>query len=593
MNERQRRAAIAAFFAFILLVDWFLYFRHIGHFFQADTIFLLGHRATSVLDYLKEFVRLNPSGWYRPLTNELIESIFYPFAGLNPIPYRIPVYVVFIGISIAVYALALAVTRRHLAAGIATFFFSIHTVNAYTTYDLGFMPELLFAFFYLAAALAYLRYVETENKTAYRLSMLCLAGSLLSKEAAVTLPAMLFVTGIIYGQKWKRALRSIAPHAAILLVYLSIAIGYLDVQGVSLKTFLNPSYKPNVNDYVPVLSTGALKNADLSLSWAFNIPRAGQKRYVPSGLVVYLKSFRLVVLALAALALFRSRPRAILFGLAWFWITVSPALPLVAHFLQYYLFLPVAGLAIVVGAAFAGGYDVIRRFQQVLAATAIVLIFGGVFAATSRSILGDIRDNQLLGASARLASATLNDLKRLYPSMPDNTTLFFEDEHEPLVWQHDAGGLIKMAYATDKISALYASQGDGLLPDTRGVLFFNVRDGHLIDQTADFRSNPLNFMKFAESDFELELSPHEVIEGDQYTVSIKHAEKGTIRIAYSLDDGPLETFAASLNEEGKVTFEVSRETRPGMYRFWAFRLAGSKEWSPARETLMVRDRKER
>ena len=60
---------------------------------------------------------------------------------------------VFIGVTAGVYALALILTRRHLTAALATFFFTIHTANAYTTYDLGFMPEVLYSFFYIAAVL--------------------------------------------------------------------------------------------------------------------------------------------------------------------------------------------------------------------------------------------------------------------------------------------------------------------------------------------------------------------------------------------------------------------------------------------------------
>jgi len=588
MNERQRRAAILAFFVLIFVVDWFLYFRHIGHFFQGDTVFLIAHRGTSFLDYLKEFIRLNPSGWYRPLTNELIESILYPFAGLNPIPYRIPVYVVFLATTIAVYALTLAVTRRHLAAAIATFFFSVHTANAYTTYDLGFMPELLFAFFYLVAALAFLRYLETESKTAYRLSVACFVGSLLSKEAAVTLPAILFVSGILFGEQWKRILRLILPHVAVLVVYLAIAVGYLDVQGFSVKTMLNPFYKPSAGDYTPVLNGGALKNADISLSWAFNIPRGLAKRYSTSGMLSYLKVFRAAVFVLAAFLLAGRKRKAILFGLAWFWITLSPALPLVTHFLQYYLFLPVAGLAIIVGAGFVWIYDVMRKFQPVLAWAAIVLVFAAVLAATSPNIQGDIRENQLLGGAAQVASDTLNDLKRFHPAIPENTTLYIDDAREPIAWQHDSGALIKMAYGTDKISPIYASQGDALLPDAERVLFFSVRNGRFVDQTSDFRRNPLNFMKFGDSDFHLDLSPHEVAAGGHYTLGIRNAKKGTARIVYSINDGPLETFTAWLNDEGKVTFDVSRETRRGEYRFWAFRVSGFDDWSPARETLLVR-----
>src|SRR4030095_521924 len=111
----------------VLIVDCVLYFRHAGHFFQGDTIFLINHRALSISQYWNEFIALNNSGWFRPLANEGFESLLYPFACLTPIPYRIPVYVVFFGITIGVYALALTLSHRHLAAALAAFFFTVHT----------------------------------------------------------------------------------------------------------------------------------------------------------------------------------------------------------------------------------------------------------------------------------------------------------------------------------------------------------------------------------------------------------------------------------------------------------------------------------
>src|SRR5262245_11297568 len=114
---------VVAFFIFLFVVEWYLYFRSAGHYFQADTVFLIYHRATSLPQFLREFTHLQLSGWYRPLSHQLFEYILYPFLGLNPIGYRIPVYVIFIANTAAVYALGVALLRRHLAAALATFFF--------------------------------------------------------------------------------------------------------------------------------------------------------------------------------------------------------------------------------------------------------------------------------------------------------------------------------------------------------------------------------------------------------------------------------------------------------------------------------------
>jgi hypothetical protein len=598
MIQTRQRLKIIVFCAVILVVDWFLYFRHAGHFFQGDTVFLINNRANSLSGFLNEFIELHRSGWYRPLANELFESILYPFAGLNPIPYRIPVYAVFIAVTIGVYALVLALTRRHLAAAIATFFFTIHTVNAYTTYDLGFMPELLFGFLYVAATLAYLRYVENGSKAAYLLSLGCFIGSLFSKEAAVTLPATLILVSVVFGpgfssfrERSMQAVRSTLPHVLIMVVYLAFAIGYLHIQDVSISKIFDSSQKPNPGDYVLVLNKGVFKNADLALSWAFNIPRGswGQMQSVNAGMVDYLKIFRALVFALAAVLLFTAQRKGIIFGAAWFWITLLPALPLVSHFIPYYLFLPVVGLSLVVGLAFVWLYDLLYRFQAVVAGAAVVVIFAGVLNATSRTIHADIESNNLLGGSAKLALNTLNDLKTFYPVLPPEVTLFFADANESLAWQHDFGGLIKMAYGTDNFSTHYESQGDSLFPEVKNVLVFEVRNGHLVNETFHYLSNPARFMKFTESDHELLLSTAEVTAGqDKYVMSIHELKNTVARIAYTINGGPLEVFTARFDADGKATFDVSRRTRKGVYRFWGFKIPEAESWYRAQQTLTVR-----
>jgi hypothetical protein len=302
--------------------------------------------------------------------------------------------------------------------------------------------------------------------------------------------------------------------------------------------------------------------------------------------VLYLKVFRAIVLALMALALIKSDRRAIVFGILWFWITLLPALPLVAHFLQYYLFLPVVGLALLVAVAFAWLYDRLARLQTAVAAAVIVCAFGGLLYVTSRSIRAQIRDNGLLGGSARIASSTLSDLKRLYPTLPSKSALFFLDSNLPLTWHHDFGGLIRMAYRDDSISTLYQSV-EGSIPETQDLLVFGIDNSRLTDETPSYRRNPLKFAKFVPSNLKLALSTPRVAGRDKYTLTIQELRNTIVRVAYTVNEGPLETFGVALDAEGKVTFEVSPATKRGTYRFEAFKVAGTTDWVHAGETLTV------
>jgi hypothetical protein len=591
--SRRHRFEIVCLFALLFIADWFLYFRHAGHFFQGDSVFLLTDRASSASAYLEEFVTRGPSGWYRPLAFELVPSLFYPIVGLHPIAYRIPVYLFFFLDTIAVFALAHAITRRRLIAAIAATFFSIHTINAYTTFDIGFLGELLYTFFYIGSALAYVKYLREDSKWAYRLSLVCFVMSLLSKETAVTLPAVLFALHILVRGEFLRAFRSTFAHSLILVAYLLFAFGYLNVMGVTLTTIPTAPAESAGGGYYAHFDRAVLKNADVAMSWAFNLPRGGwsQWREVTPTMLTFLKSFRLVVVLLMVVLMFRPERKWVLFGAVWFFTALLPALPLRDHFIPHYLFLSLVGFSIAVGAALAWMYDALRQLHPAIPAVAMFLIFGTIVFVSSHSVSADIRKNRLLGGSAELAFNSVTDLKRLYPTAPSGTRFFFDDASEPLNWDHGRGGLIKMAYGTDDISVLYASEGDALDFDAIDKsIVLDVVDKHLVDKTGEYRRNPASFIAYMEPGiYELDLSATEVVAGrDKYSVKVSGARDVVVRFTYRLNDRPPEGFSARLDADGRASFDVSAETLKGTYHFIAFHIAGQREWVRLDKTIVVR-----
>ena len=595
---------VVGFFALLFVIEWFLYFRHAAHFFQGDSVFLLYHRPQSFIDLLQQFIRLHASGWYRPLANDVFEYALYPFFGINPIAYRIPVYAFFIGNTIAVYALALAVTRRELVAVIATCFLAIHSVGGLVTYDLGFLPDLMYGFFYLLAVLAYVRYLERGSKPALAASLAFFVASLTSKEAAVTLPGVLVVLYFVVNPKpgslparVVSAFKACSAHILLMVVYLAFVLGYLNVQNFSAIASVERPRDQDAAGYRLALDDTVLKNADLALTWAMNIPRGymGEARQLTPGMLTFLKVFR-IVLAVSTVFLLigRDRMKAI-FGISWFYLALVPSLPLVDHLLPNYLLLPLAGLSIVVGMAFTQLYDAARRLRRLApaAAPALVAIFAAMLYVCNHGIQNDIRENYLLGGSAGVAAASLKDLKRLYPTLPPDVTLFFEDREQPLVWEHSSGGLLKMAYNTKDVSALYASRGDALGADERTLektIMLRYRNKGLVDETAEMRANPLAYViRYLEpGNNALTLSKTEVRAGESYTLSVSGVQKLEVRIAYTIDDGRLETFTANLDEKGQAKFDVSPSTKKGLYRFLGFNISGQSEWIRSDATISVR-----
>ena len=213
------------YFIFVLaILEYVVYFFSNNHFFQGDTIHWFYARHKTFHDFLAGFLSLDSGGWYRPLTNGSVQSLLFPVLGLNPAGYRVVQYVLFLTATIAVFKLAALLTERRLAACLATLYFSLHTVNAYTTYDLAFVPEVVYSLFYVCAVFFYLKHRHMA-------ALVCFIASLCSKEAAITLPATLFAIDVIFNRK--SILRSLADVRTFLLVavaYVLFVVGYLGVQ---------------------------------------------------------------------------------------------------------------------------------------------------------------------------------------------------------------------------------------------------------------------------------------------------------------------------------------------------------------------------
>jgi len=363
--------------------------------------------------------------------------------------------------------------------------------------------------------------------------------------------------------------------------------------GVPLTTLLDRPKNADGSNYHFVLDNTVLQNADLALTWAFNIPRGwwGRWRHITPAMMAYLKIWRVLVLALVLVLLFRRERKTALFGMVWFFITLLPTLPLLNHFIPYYLFLPIAGLSLVAGTAFTFAYDFLRGVQPLAGGAFVAAMFAGLLYITGITIGQEMRDNRMLGGSAELALNSLTDLKRLYPELPRKATLYFDDLDEPLVWDQSWGGLLKMAYNTDEISVQYASLSDSPIEDSgENTIFLGVRDKHIVDKTFEYRANPGRFTRYIDSEiYRMEVFPSEVTAGsDKYSITVTGIREAPVRIIYRLNGGLIETFTAGLDAEGRATFQVGPKTRKGVYRFLGFYISGQKGWIRSDKTITVR-----
>ena len=115
--------------------------------------------------------------------------------------------------------LVVAVLRRLAVPGawLAAFLFALHPVNVESVAWISEQKNTLSLVFYLAAALAYLRFDERRSPRAYALALGCFVLALLTKTVTATLPAALLV--IFWwrrgGLQWRRDVLPLLPWFAL------------------------------------------------------------------------------------------------------------------------------------------------------------------------------------------------------------------------------------------------------------------------------------------------------------------------------------------------------------------------------------------
>lgn len=579
----------------LALIEYVVFFLPNNYFFEGDTIhwFYLRHR--SVQDFLLSFFTLDPAGWYRPLTNRTVQSLFYPLFGFEPPGYRVVHFVLVTSALLAVYKLSSLVTKRRLAASIAAFFFAVHSVNAFTSFDVLFTPEVVYTFFYICAVIAYLRHRETNSRRMLAASVLLFVAGLCSKEAAVTLPVMLIALDVVLNRApLLKAAAGARAHLLVLAVYVALVFGYLEVQRPAFQSiFARPG--PEVA-YRFSLDRTILDNAGLAVTWAFNMPRGWQTdgRNLRGWMMTYLKGFRVLVLLLGAGVLLLPERRLMAAGFAWFFIAVAPGLPLFEHFLPQYLFLPLAGFSIAIGTIFdaawrkAATVGTLYERPAGAATAAVFVVLAGICAFGARN---DMRNNRVLGWSSRVALNSMNDLKAAHPALQPHTTIYFSDADEPdLAWDTAQGELFKMAYGDDTIHTLYWGWGEVITQGVmeRGpVIVMKFRDFHAADVTKDFLAAsepPVSYR--APEGYRLEISPAAAASGQKYRLSISGLPNTGVTVHYTLNGGPVQAFQALLDNNHQVTFDVSDRTEKGLYKFVGFRMPAG-DWLQAAASIQI------
>ncbi len=162
---------------------------------------------------------------YKPLVL-LSYVIEHHFFGLNPMVY----HATNLALHILNVLLVFVVTKKiikgsELAPFLTAIFFAIHPMRVESVAWVTERKDMLFTFFYFLALLLYLKHHAKRGSKPSVGALACFVASVLSKPAAVTLPAVLTWIEIREGLSWRAALKKTAPYWWVAIVFATLTLG--------------------------------------------------------------------------------------------------------------------------------------------------------------------------------------------------------------------------------------------------------------------------------------------------------------------------------------------------------------------------------
>jgi hypothetical protein len=591
-SGRSKTGEALFLFALLGLAEFLIFFRNPGHFFNGDSLFWLQNRYRSFAEFLAGFGRVDPALWYRPLSQRTVESLLFPVAGLNPVPYRIVGFVLFFSTTLAVFLLAKYTTQSKRIAWFSVLLFMPHLTHAYVTYDVAFTPELLLTLFYIGAASAYIWYLRSRNRFALALSVLLFAGSLMSKESAVGLPFTLLALWLFLPRKSRGTPLSLAPHFLILIVYVAFVFGYLHVRDINIGHLLGWNPRERYEEYPYGFNETVLDNIDVAFSWAFGVPRRvlGQWAFAAPWMRTFLKVLRLLACLGAIAVLFTTRRNTLAFGIAWFITAGAAAFLLTAHFVPYYLFLPLVGLALAGGTILDWCYTQCAKIAEPVGIVICAVVLGSWtwIHADAANRLAAV--NPLMGGSADNSGNAFQDLKSLYPTLPKGVEIVIFNEEVPSLPGDDLGGVpLRLGYDDPTLVTYYSTDGSSIaLEKVRSskLLAFKFSDGHLTDITPIVHQRPDLLLPHGKGvNYHLELPETTAPPGESRTIRIPELQDEIVEILYAIEGKVAEPIKVRTDSRGEAQFPI---TSARMYTFIAVRREGETGWVTVSGSIQAR-----
>lgn len=296
-------------------------------------------------------------GNYHPLTIGSL-ALDYHFWKLDPAGYHLTNIALHVLATLAVFQLIFLLTGSRETSAITALFFGVHPVHVESVAWVSTRKDVLYGLFYLAACVAYVRWIRAGGWAAYVGALVLFVLSALSKGMAVALPVTLLAIDFYLGRP--RNVRTVfvekAPFFSIALAFGIVAVVAQQSKGAVQEFALFPFHERLLIACHAILAYLFRAIAPLHLSAFYPYPTAAGGM-LPTA--YYLAPIGVLLILGAAVASLKSG-RTIAFGGLFFLINLALVLQLFpvgsAAMADRYTYLPYVGVGLVI----ASGYHYVR-----------------------------------------------------------------------------------------------------------------------------------------------------------------------------------------------------------------------------------------
>lgn len=342
-----------------LLLSFVIFLPSFTNFFFGDDWF---HLSVIQINSVKEFFNFfsltqnaQTAGSFRPLATQVYFFIFYHLFGLNPLSYHLFNFLVFAANLYLINKLAIIWLDKKTAPW-AIFLYAISATNFVKMYFLSAFQETLMVFFILLSIIFFLREKNVRNQI---LSLAFFILSLLCKETAMVLPAILLGYQVIY-RKWNFI--KIFPYLIILGVYLYVRFKLFGkVQGESYIWDFSPKKIANTFFWYVNWSFGAPEfMVDYVSSSLRVVPKFFSDFYGWAYPLLVLMSATIITAVGLVLKQARKLNRNTLFFIFGFIVSIAPLLFLPWHKFTIELTLPMVFFCLLLAQLLRGDKSILK-----------------------------------------------------------------------------------------------------------------------------------------------------------------------------------------------------------------------------------------